>query len=141
MKNDHSIRNICIAAIKRHTIKPIDFSFASILETELAPKFSNGLAVIDGELPVARTFIDKDNWTFVTTRSIIVCDQGKIHESLAGRIKSWYWGDFNVYKDDPVIMGGLKLDNGILLKVHIERGKASMITIYAIMTLVKQVRQ
>jgi hypothetical protein len=75
MKTDHTIRNICLAAIKRHTIKPIDFLFTSLFETELVPEFPNGLAVLDGELPVARTFIDNANWTFVTTKRVVICDR------------------------------------------------------------------
>jgi hypothetical protein len=141
MKSDRSIRNICIAAIRRHTIGPINFQFSRIFETEVTVPFGERLPSSDGELPVSQTFIDKENWTLTTTRRIASCHQGKIRESAAERIKTWHWGAFNIVKETPISLGELELDNGDTLRIHIERGKASMITIYAIMTLVGQVKQ
>jgi hypothetical protein len=141
MKSDRSIRNICIAAIKRHTVGPIDFPFSRIFETEVTVPFGERLSSIDGELPVSQTFIDEDNWTLTTTRRIASCHQGKVRESAAERVRSWHWGAFNVTKGNPISFGELELDKGDTLRIHIERGKVSMITIYAIMTQVGQLKQ
>ena len=123
MKSDRSIRNICIAAIKRHTIEPMDFAFAKIFEMEVVPPFYNKLAAIDGELPVSQTFIDEGNWTLTTSRRVVCCHQGKVQESSAQSIRSWHWGAFNVTRDKPILLGELELDNGDILKIHIERGE------------------
>ncbi|HEY2580577.1 MAG TPA: hypothetical protein VGI43_02145 [Mucilaginibacter sp.] len=80
MKTDTSIRNICIASIKRKTIRPIDFSLTKFFQTETFSEiYINNFKLSDtseNELPISQTIIDKTNWTLVTTRQIISCVDG-----------------------------------------------------------------
>lgn len=141
MKTDDSIKNICIAAIKRHTFKPIDYSLTKILDEGVIPKLPKGFPIQQGELPISQTFIDTSNWTLITTRRIISCLNNETREAAAGQISTWRWGA--VFKNDkisPFSTGEIILDNGEVLKIYIESGKASMITIYAVMTLARLVK-
>ena len=138
MKSDRSIRNICIAAIKRHTIPPFNFLFSKIVEAQ--DELPGAFAALDGELPISITSVDNLHWTLVTTRRVVSCINGSITECEAKHIKSWFWGAFNASNREPVLFGELKLEGDDIHAVHIETGKASMITIYAIMTLVGQIK-
>ncbi len=131
MKSDGSIKNICIAAVERHTIKPIDFPLTTVFDNGSARRVSNQINLLNGELPVSQTFIDKSDWTLVATGRIINCFDGIVQETLTGKVSSYR----------PASIGEIKLGNGNIFKIHIEAGKASMIIIYSVMTLVGQVKK
>jgi len=142
MKSDKSIRNICIAAIKRATIAPYDFSLTSFFEEELWDRFDNDVVnlrnVAEGELPVSMVVIDADNYTLITTRQIITCQNGSIALAKPNDIISWQWNDFKGYIDRSYTCGRLTLTDNQIFEVFIETGRASMAMIYAIRTLVGQ---
>src|ERR1700733_14172934 len=98
MKSDTSIRNICIASIKRHTIKPFDFLCTKIFETETFPEIYNDTFKLsdihENERPISQTTIDKNNWTLVTTRQIISCVAGITKITGAESVLNWKWNDF-----------------------------------------------
>ncbi len=138
-KTDESIRKICIAAIKRHTIKPIHYPLTKILETQLLTDLDNNISAsfahLENELPIAITLVDNNNWTLLTTRKIITNNKGTIKHTFANKVAEWAWNDFKGYKQKPVTLGKLTLDDNSTLDTIIETGNASMIMIYGIMTL------
>ncbi|MES2772940.1 MAG: hypothetical protein V4722_02060 [Bacteroidota bacterium] len=141
MKSDTTIKNICVAAAKRHTIKPIDFPFTTLFDGEHSGDLSNQITFSESELPISQTFIAKSNWTLVTTRRIVSCINGQVRETAASNVNSWNWGNFKGYKGEHTSIGEIKLDSGDVINIHIEAGRASMIIIYSIMTLVGQLKK
>ena len=141
MKSDRSIKNICIAAIKRHTIKPIDFPLSRIFEDNEVPDYAQGLTFLEAELPISSVFVDQLNWTLVTSRRIATCLNGELATCSDEDVVSWNWGIVNFSRGNVTTVGQVVLSNGASIKVHIEVGRASMLIIYAIMTLVGQVKR
>jgi hypothetical protein len=141
-KTDESIRRICIASIKRHTIKPINYPLTKIFESQsfsdIDEKISSTFTHQENELPIALTHVDNNNWTLLTTKKIISNINGDIKQALANNIAKRTWNDFKGYKEKPITLGHLTLDDNSTLDVLIETGKASMIIIYGIMTLTGQ---
>lgn len=134
VKTDKSIKNICIAAVKRHTIPPIDFPYSTLFDND-GIDVSVSIALADHELPIAKTHIDALNWTLVTTRRIITCLSGLMQELPAARIKSYHWGDFKGMGKKPFTIGEIQSEEGDTINIHIETGRASMVIIYSIRTV------
>jgi hypothetical protein len=143
MKSDTSIRNICIASIKRKIIDPSNFSLTRMFETEAFPEIHNGTFklsdVYENELPISQTIVDRNNWTLVTTRQIITCIDGLTQVTKANSVLSWDWNDFKGYDNKSFTIGQLQLGDQKKIEIFIETGKTSLVTIYAIMVLVRQV--
>ena len=138
-KSDESIRRICVASIKRHTIKPIDYPLTKVFETQLLVNIdetiSSAFRHFENELPIALTYVDKSNWTLLTTRQIISNINGDVKQTLTENVIQRKWNDFKGYKDKSTTLGQLTLADNMTLDIIIETGKASMIIIYGIMTL------
>jgi hypothetical protein len=139
MKTDKSIRNICLASIRRHTIKPFDFTFTRLFENDGVLHDAVILERLsDNELPISETFVDNNNWTLVTTRQIITCKQGVERSIRPTDVYSWTWDDFKGIRTTPYTLGTLRVNEQQNLEVFIETGRASIVIIYAIRTLVYQ---
>jgi len=142
MKSDSSIRNICIASIKRHTIAPYDFAFTKFFQKEILNEVTNerfqSLSVHENELPISTVMIDNNNFTIVTTKQIIACKDGVIDSIVPFGTNSCHWGDFKEYRNTPYTLGQITNDAKQVFEFLIETGRASMVTIYAIKTLIEQ---
>lgn len=142
MKSDNSIRKISIAAIKRKIRPPYHFSLTTFYETELFKEIDRRVAysldVGEGELPVSSVVIDDKNFTIITTRRIINSDNGRINVIFPNCVRSWHWGDFKERIKTPFTIGSLVIDNEQNFEFFIETGEASLVTIYAIRTLISQ---
>ncbi len=138
MKTDKSIHNICIASIKRSTIKPYNFKWTKFYETN--SDFSDTgfqIELDENELFICSTLIDKDNFSILTTRKLLTQHDGQLYsENIQGAIDKLY-GDFKGYKNDDFTFGLVQLQNGNELKYFIETGKASMIMINGVRTLIR----
>lgn len=78
-----------------------------------------------------------ENYSILTTQKLITVENGRERaESLLGATDKGY-GDFKGYKDDLVTFGLVELKNGDDLKYFIETGKASMIMIHGVRTLIR----
>jgi hypothetical protein len=141
-KTDESIRRICIASIKRHTIKPIDYPLTRIFEkqslSEIDKVISSTFNHLDNELPIAITYVDINNWTLLTTKRIISNIKGVLTQTFASKVVKRTWGDFKGYKEKPTTLGYLTLNDNTTMNILTETGAASMIMIYGIMTLTGQ---
>ncbi len=138
MKTDKSIHNICIASIKRSTIKPYNFKWTKFYETN--SDFSDTgfqIELDENELFICSTLIDKDNFSILTTRKLLTQLDGQLYsENIQGAIDKLY-GDFKGYKNKDFTFGLVQLQNGNELKYFIETGKASMIMIHGVRTLIR----
>ena len=136
-KSDKSIHNICIASIKRSTIKPYDFTWTKFYEANTDFPYSDlPFKLADDELFICSTVIDKDNFSIVTTRRLLTQQDGELHsENIQGATNKLY-GDFKGYKDKAITFGLVQLQNGKDLKYFIETGNASMVMIQGVRTLI-----
>ena len=145
MKTDASIRNISVAAVKRSIRQGLVSTSTKIYEGETIPEgidsIFNLIAFYEGELPISHTVIDAENWTLVTSRRIISCIGGIINVAEAANVKYWDWGDFKASGKTDYTQGYVKLDDDEKVEILIETREASMIIIYSIMTLVRQLRK
>jgi hypothetical protein len=139
-KSDTSIHNICIAAIKRKTMKPYDFKWTRFYEESADFKNSyQGIEIelSDNELVICSTVIDKDNFSVLTTQNITTKENGILSSgNLNGAIDKLY-GNFKGIKNEPITFGLLQLSNGNEIRYFIETHRASMVMIYGIRTRIQ----
>ena len=134
-KSDKSIHNICIAAIKRSTIKPYDFKWTRFYEQNA--DFINAFPAIElseNELVICSTVIDADNFSIVTTQKLITKENGILLSGDFNNATDKLYGYFKGHPNIPFTFGLIELDNGDELKYFIETGKASMVMIYGVRT-------
>jgi hypothetical protein len=139
-KSDKSIHNICIASIKRSTFRPYDFLWTKFYELnstfyEFYPNIK--IDISENELIICSTIIDLDNYSILTTQKLLTQEKGElsIGEILTATDK--LYGDFKGYKNNPFTFGQIQLSNGEDLKYYIETGKASMVMIHGIRTILR----
>jgi len=137
-KTDKSIHNICITSIKRSTIKPYDFKWTKFYEANTDFPYSGlQFKLADHELFICSTFIDKDNFSILTTRRLLTQQDGQLNlENIQGATDKLY-GDFKGYRDKEITFGLVQLQNGKDLKYFIETGNASMVMIHGVRTLIR----
>ena len=137
-KSDKSKHNICIASIKRSTIRPYDFKWTKFYESNADFHYPGlSLNLSENELIICSTVIDRDNYSIVTTQRLITKQNGQESAgSLEGAIDKLY-GDFKGYKDELFTFGQIQLHDGADLAYFIETGRASMVMIHAIRTLIR----
>ena len=92
--NDDSIRKICVAAVRRHTIHPIDYPLTRLFGTEsiaeISKTISDKCTFLRTELPIALTFVNDHNWTLVTTRKIITILDGELTQANANKVTKYF---------------------------------------------------
>ncbi|MBX3252958.1 MAG: hypothetical protein KF862_02365 [Chitinophagaceae bacterium] len=118
-------------------MKPYDFKWTKFYESNLDFPYS-GLQpnLAENELIICSTIIDADNYSILTTRRLITKQEGQINIGDLTRAVDKLYDDFKGYKDKAVTLGHIQLQNGSELKYFIETGKASMIMIYGVRTLI-----
>jgi hypothetical protein len=137
-KSDKSIHNISVASIKRSTMKPYDFKWTKFYDSNSDFSYQGlHLSLTNDELIICSTVIDAQNYSILTTQKLISMENGKERVGyLMGATDKGY-GNFKGYKDDSVTHGLIELKNGDKLKYLIETGKASMIMIRGVRTLIR----
>ena len=137
-KTDKSKHNISIAAIKRSTFKPYDYELTKFYISN-SDFLYNGikLDLTENELIICSTVVDSENYSVLTTQKLITKEKGI--ENIGNLIgaKDKLYGDFKGYKGDSITFGLVELENGTELKYFIETGKASMIMIQGVRTIIK----
>ncbi|MEF3078371.1 hypothetical protein [Winogradskyella poriferorum] len=137
-KTDKSKHNISIAAIKRSTFKPYDYELTKFYESNSEfPYRGMELDLTENELIICSTVVDSENYSVLTTQKLITKENGiKNIGNLIGA-KDKLYGDFKGYKDKSYTFGFVELNNGMDFKYFIETGKASMIMIYGVRTIIR----
>ncbi len=135
-KTDKSKHNICIAAIKRSTIKPYDYKFTKFYESnEEFPYTGMDMNLRENELIICSTVVNANNYSVLTTQRLITNKNNVVATGELTNSKDKGSGMFKSMKDD-FVFGSITLENGSDLKYFIETGKASMIMINGIKTLI-----
>jgi len=140
-KTDRSIHHICIAAIKRHTMKPYDFEFTRFYEESTGLKsLFQGMEVdlLPDELVICSTLIDGENFSVLTTRKLVTKERGNLLSGSIMGAKDKLYGDFKGnLKKEPITLGAIQLANGIDLRYFIETGRASMVMVHGVRTSIR----
>ncbi|MGO4292093.1 hypothetical protein [Chitinophaga sp. RAB17] len=139
-KSDKSIHNICIAAIKRSTIKPYDFNCTRFYEEPTT--FKNAYPEIEigfssTEPVICSTVIDRDNFSVLTTQKLITKEKGILLSGNLNGASVKTYGDFKGYKKDSFTFGIIHLVDGNEFKYFIETGRASMVMIHGVKTRIQ----
>lgn len=119
-------------------MKPYDFKYTKFYESNTDFQYSKlQLELIKNELIICSTVIDSNNYSILTTQKLITNENGFVSiQNLIGAINKGY-GDFKGYKNDSFTFGLVQLENGNDFKYFIETGKASMIMIHGLRTLLR----
>ena len=136
-KTDKSKHNISIAAIKRCTFKPYDYNLTKFYESNIEFDYSDiNIELQENELIVCSTVIDSRNYSILTTQKLITRKgENFFSETLIGAKDKGY-GDFKGYNKEKFTFGVVELANGSELEYFIETGKASMIMIHGVRTII-----
>ena len=138
---DNSIHNICIAAIKRSTMKPYDFKWTRFYEenADLSILFPGiEIDLSPNELAICSTLIDSDNFSILTTQKLITKEKGNLLHGRLDGARDKFYGDFKGTRNKgPFTFGTVQLENGSDLKYFIEPGKASMVMIHGVRTSIR----
>ena len=136
-KTDKSKHNICIASIKRSTLKPYDYNFTKFYESNGEFPYSEiGIELKEKELIICSTVIESDNYSVLTTQRLITNKSGIVTVGELTNAKDNGYGMFKSTKED-FVFGSVSLENGIELEYFVETGKASMIMIHGVRTLIR----
>jgi hypothetical protein len=138
-KSDKSKHNICVASIKRRTMKPYDFKWTKFYDSnsdfqDTYPELPPDLA--ENELVICSTIIDIDNYSILTTQRLITKEKGIENAGNLTGASDKLYGDFKGHKGDSFTFGLVQLISGVDMKYFIETGKASMIMIHGVRTLI-----
>ena len=118
-------------------MKPYDFKWTKFYEADTDfPYTGLQLDLAENELFICSTFIDKENFSILTTRRLLTQLDGKLCSGNIQGATDKLYGDFKGYKDKEFTFGMVQLQNGNELKYFIETGKASMIMIHGVRTLI-----
>jgi len=138
-KSDKSKHNICVASIKRSTMNPYDFKWTKFYDCNSDLQYTYPelqLDLVENELFICSTIIDIDNYSILTTQRLITKEKGIENVgNLTGATDKLY-GDFIGHKGDSFTFGLVQLIRGADMKYFIETGKASMIMIHGVRTLI-----
>lgn len=88
------------------------------------------------EFVICSTVIDPDNYSILTTQRLITRENGVTHAADLAGAKNRLYGDFKGTKSQPFTFGIIQTANGADVRYFIETGKASMIMIYGVKTLI-----
>jgi hypothetical protein len=119
-------------------MKPYDFKWTNFYESNLDFTYLEiQLDLRENELIICSTFIDSDNYSILTTQRLITKEKGQTNSGSIEGAKDKIYGDFKGYQDKPFTFGQISLYNGIDLKYFIETGRASMVMIHGVRTLIR----
>lgn len=119
-------------------MKPYDFKWTKFYESNTDfPYTELQIDLADTELFICSTFIDKYNFSILTTRRLLTQLEGQLFAGNMQGATDKLYGDFKGYKDKGFTFGLVQLPNGNELKYFIETGKASMVMIYGVRTVIR----
>jgi len=118
-------------------MKPYDFKWTKFYDSDTAfPYTGLSLDLVENELIICSTVIDQDNYSILTTRQLMTKKEGQLNIGNIQGATDKLYGDLKGYKDKSITLGQVQLKNGNELKYFIETGKASMVMIHGVRTLI-----
>lgn len=118
-------------------MKPYDFKWSTFYENDSKNLFKNyPFELHNDELIICSIIIDTDNFSVLTTQKIITKKNGRISLGSCINATDKLYGEFK-NKTKDFSLGSVELENGEILEYFIETGKASMIMIQGVRTLIQ----
>lgn len=119
-------------------MKPYDFKWTQFYDINSDFPYSGlQLNLTKDELIICSTVIDNENYSVLTTQKLVTVENGIERMGELNGAEDKGYGDFKGYKDDSITHGLIELENGDELKYFIETGKASMVMIHGLRTLIR----
>ncbi len=119
-------------------MKPYDFKWTKFYEANTDfPYIELQIELADNELFICSTFIDKYNFSILTTRRLLTQLEGQLFSGNIQGATDKLYGDFKGYKDKDFTFGLVQLPNGDELKYFIETGNASMVMIHGVRIVIR----
>lgn len=136
-KSDKSLHHICIAKIKRCTMKPYDFKWSTFYENDSKNLFKNyPFELHNDELIICSIIIDADNFSVLTTKKLVTLQNGILSSGSLINSTDQFYGNFKS-ETQRFSLGSVELENGEILEYFIETGRASMIMIQGVRTMIQ----
>jgi hypothetical protein len=137
-KSDKFLHTICIAKIKRSTIQPYDFKWTQFYEDDSKELFRDyPIELLDEErIIICSTIINEDNFSILTTKKLITLKNGRLSLGSCINATDKLYGKFKS-KTKDFSLGSVELENGEILEYFIETGRASMIMIQGVKTMIQ----
>jgi hypothetical protein len=137
-KPDAYVKDVVVAAIRRKSSK-IDMQPNSRLwdngVDNIKMLISSAITLEQFELPILYAYIDRENWTLITSRRIFASHGGRIRSMLGSRVTKRELSNFKGRGAQPVERMTLFADSDETIICPFETGEASMVTIYAQQTM------
>lgn len=142
MKTDENIKHVVVASIRRHSMEVDKWLYTQLWDSgnaDVKAKLSLVCPVETGELPILYSYIDAENWTFVTTQRVLYAFEGATDFVFAKDIIDADWGYFKGYnfksrREQETERMQIFVEGGVHF-CPFETGATSMGTIYAVRTL------
>lgn len=136
-KSDKSLHHICIAKIKRCTMKPYDFKWSTFYENDSKNLFKNyPFELHNDELIICSIIIGADNFSILTTKKLVTLQNGILSSGSLINSTDLFYGNFKS-ETQRFSLGSVELENGEILEYFIETGRASMIMIQGVRTMIQ----
>lgn len=135
MKSHVSIKNITIAAIKRHSMDINSWENTSISILD----FPSQIEQLDSELPILSFVLTDSDWTIITTRRIIGKISGDYKQLDFNELDDIVYGDYKNIKKSTTLFRTTDF-HGVNSDFLMETGRPSMGFIYAINTILRLYR-
>jgi hypothetical protein len=138
MKRDESIKNIVIASIRRHSMDMNSWTHTRLWEEgdpEKKAEIATKCRLNADELPILYSYIDPQNWTLFSTRSVSYSNEGKFGHVVAVEIGQHSARNFKGYSKQCVERMRITTKDGQVHNCPFATGKESMGPIDAIMTI------
>jgi len=138
-KSDQISHTFSIYEIKRSTYKPYEFRWTNFYDNnsdflQCYPEIQ--LDIAEDELIICSTFIDADNHSLLTTRRVFTKEKGIEDIAYIEAAKSYSMPLNYKFEEFGYVFGTVELQNGNVFRYFLETGKAAMVMVYGIKTLI-----
>lgn len=92
--------------------------------------------MLEDERFICSVVKDSYNFSVLTTRQLITLHNGTFHIAVISKIVRQDYGFFNNVSLGPIVVGNVELENGDRIPFFVETGKAAIVMVYGVGTLV-----
>lgn len=119
-------------------MKPYDFKWTQFYESNSDFLYLGLLTdLAENELIICSTMIDADNYSILTTKRLFTKQNGQLSVAVLEGVIDKSYGDLKDYRDKKMsTFGQIQLKNGQDMNYFIETGRASMVMIHGVRTLI-----
>jgi len=121
-------------------MKPYDYKWTVFYESNSNFCYSGlTLALAESELIICSVVIDPGNYSILTTRHLYTKREGLEYVAGLEGATDRLYGNFKGYRNEIFTFGQILLKDGTDFEYFIETGKASMVMVYGVRTLIQTI--